>query len=293
MDLSVITRTKNRPVTLWRALESVAGQTARNFEWIVVNDAGEKGPVEEVAAAARERGVDVRVVHREKSCGMEAASNNGIRESKGRFVTIHDDDDTWDPRFIEVMTGRLSELQGSGFAGVTCGVTKVVERIEDDTITEVSRQPFQSMFRNVSIARVAAGVHSIIPGSFVYTREMYDRLGGYREDLPVLGDWDFHLRFLLEADVWMVPEPLFNYHFRYQDGSIYGNTVTAGLTRHRNYRALLQNEFWRRAFNSENGALLLAVATNLGAPAVMAHQTAERAYGRLVELVDRFNVRKR
>ena len=65
--VSVITRTKNRPALLRRALHSVAAQKYANVEWVVVNDGGEPGPVDEIIALAREQDINVAVVHNGKS----------------------------------------------------------------------------------------------------------------------------------------------------------------------------------------------------------------------------------
>ena len=73
------------------------------------------------------------------------------------------------------------------------------------------------------------------PISFLFSRAVYDEVGGFNEDMPVLGDWDFNLRFLMKADVGLVPEYLANHHIRVTDSKsedIYGNTVVSGLSSH-------------------------------------------------------------
>ena len=72
--VAVITRTKNRELLLNRALASVSSQTFRDFVWVIVNDGGERAPVEEIAGKASTSGIEVKVLHHEKSLGMEAAS---------------------------------------------------------------------------------------------------------------------------------------------------------------------------------------------------------------------------
>ncbi|WP_363323715.1 glycosyltransferase, partial [Accumulibacter sp.] len=43
--VAVITRTKDRPLLLQRALESVSGQSLTDIQWVIVNDGGEPAPV--------------------------------------------------------------------------------------------------------------------------------------------------------------------------------------------------------------------------------------------------------
>jgi glycosyltransferase involved in cell wall biosynthesis len=77
--IGVITRTKNHPLLLSRALDSVLEQTLPDWKLVVVNDGGEPDPVDalvkerEKAFAGR-----VQVIHHPKSHGMEAASNAGL-----------------------------------------------------------------------------------------------------------------------------------------------------------------------------------------------------------------------
>ena len=99
--VAIITRTKNRPLLLARAMHSIRDQTFKDYIWVLVNDAGEQESVDEIANQAREHGLECRVIHRDRSVGMEAASNHGIRESDSEFIVIHDDDDSWEDGFLE------------------------------------------------------------------------------------------------------------------------------------------------------------------------------------------------
>ena len=99
--VAVITRTKDRIPLLKRALESISDQTFRDFIWVVVNDGGERAGVDDIVAEARRRGIETRLLHHEKSLGMEAASNAGIRACDSEYIAIHDDDDSWKSAFLE------------------------------------------------------------------------------------------------------------------------------------------------------------------------------------------------
>ena len=48
MSVSIITRTKNRPLFLARAIKSVTTQTYTEWQHIIVNDAGNKEIVENI-----------------------------------------------------------------------------------------------------------------------------------------------------------------------------------------------------------------------------------------------------
>ena len=101
MKIAVITRTKNRPLLLPRAAESVLSQKIDNLVWVVVNDGGSKLEVETVIRDFRSRSDNEAVaIHNEISVGMEAATNIGITSCDSDYIIIHDDDDSWEPGFL-------------------------------------------------------------------------------------------------------------------------------------------------------------------------------------------------
>jgi glycosyltransferase involved in cell wall biosynthesis len=245
--VSIITRTKERPLTLARAAESVARQTLSDFEWVVVNDGGPKGPVDEVAERSRQRGIAVRVLHNDVSLGMEGASNRGIRESDSEFVVIHDDDDSWQETFLARTTQHLQALPAvSVTRGVVTRATQVIENIRDGQIVEVRRVPYDPDLKAITLFQMARLSRVPPPISFLYRRAALATVGLYRDDLPVLGDWEFNIRFLRHFDIEVLPELLANYHWRMNESGIYGNTVVAGIDRHAVVAARLQNELLRQ-----------------------------------------------
>ena len=257
--VAVITRTKNRNILLCRALESVCSQTYRNLIWVIVNDGGEKPGVDRVAEIAKERGVDVRVLHHEQSKGMEAASNAGIRSCESEYIVIHDDDDSWETNFLEKTVAFLES--DSCFAGVITHSILINEELKEDGPRTTSSYGFNTWLQSIYMMEMLM-VNSFPPISFLYKREIYDKVGGYDESLPVLGDWDFNIRFLKEADIGVIPELLARYHHRdtiTDAGNAYGNTVTAGVSKHVKYDAILRNHYLRTSPND------LGVLVNLAA----------------------------
>src|SRR5450631_3795066 len=83
--VAIITRTQDRPITLDRAIRGILGQTFTDWELVLVSDAGNLPAIHEVVArhSAALAG-RYRLIHRERSEGMQAASNHGIAESRSR-----------------------------------------------------------------------------------------------------------------------------------------------------------------------------------------------------------------
>jgi len=262
--VAVITRTKDRTLMLERARHSVLSQTFRDFVWVVVNDGGERSGVDAVLRDWPLELEPVVCVHHEVNRGMEAASNAGIHASKSDYIVIHDDDDTWHPRFLEETVGYLDSPDGLPFAAVLTGTTRVDETMTETSVVERHRSPWKPQIGGYPVGCVQfsdlAVENLFAPIALLIRRSAYEAVGGYDETLPVLGDWDFNLRLLCHGDIAVIPEELANYHHRPSvKGSNYGNSVHAGVNRHVIYDAVVRNRIVRKAMNDGNPVLATLV----------------------------------
>jgi len=246
--VAVITRTKNRPVTLKRAIMSVSEQTFRDYIHVIVNDGGDPGEVDRLvdmcADDAREK---ILVIHNPVSLGMEAASNVGIKASQSEYILIHDDDDSLYPDFLEKAVAFMQE-KGGVFCGVCTWMNLVKETIQGDSITTISEKLYSSM-RSVSIGQMAV-VNRLVPIGFLYKRHLHDEIGYYDETLPVLGDWDFYLRALEKYDIGILSQILARYHQRTSTQGIYANSLTDAVDKHAIYTPIVRNKHFRRDVQS-------------------------------------------
>jgi glycosyltransferase involved in cell wall biosynthesis len=267
--VAIVTRTKNRPVLLPRALESVLGQTFGDWQHVIVNDGGDPAPVDALVERQRARyGGRVRVVHNPRSVGMEAASNVGIRNSQSRYIVIHDDDDSWQPEFLAECVAYLEAPERATVGGVITHARMVVERIDGDQVEEVRSAPFNDWIRHITLYRMAVS-NMFPPISFLFRRAIADEIGLFREDLPVLGDWEFHLRVIARCEIGVIGKLLANYHHRrtLKDG-IYANTVIGGVDNHAFYDAKIRNDMLRQDLQANRLGLgmLVSVAGGLEGP---------------------------
>jgi len=261
--VAVIVRTVDRPLFLRRALASIGQQTFGDYVCVVVCDGGD------FAAAAdecRHAAIDPRrllVIENPISRGIEAASNLAIRRVISEFIAIHDDDDSWEPDFLQRTMRFLRGDEGTNYGGVTTWVNHVSEQSTPVGPVEKFRRPFPA-FDAVQFMELACR-NLFPPISFLFRRDLYDRLGGYDESLPVLGDWDFNLRFLLKADIGVVPERLANYHHRdLEPDRASGNSVIVNQERHAAYDVIVRNRILRSAIaGGRPDAALIAMARML------------------------------
>lgn len=106
--VSVIIPTYNRATLLPRALDSVALQTSRCGEVIVVDD-GSTDATAALLEQQAERGRMNLRVFRQNNKGPGAARNLGIEMAKYPFIAFLDSDDHWHKRKLELQYPSLSE----------------------------------------------------------------------------------------------------------------------------------------------------------------------------------------
>lgn len=262
-SIGIIMRTKNRPLLLERALRSVAGQQFDDWHLAVVNDGGEPEPVERLVAALPElQRKRVSVIHNAQSVGMEAASNMGLWSLETDYVMVHDDDDSLHPGFFRKTVDYLDCPPHPSVRGVITHTERIIERIEGDTVIQVGAYPYNDWLRTISLRRMLAG-NVFAPIAFVVDRQACREVGAFREDLPVLGDWDFNVRFLARYEIGVIPEKLAYYHNREDDGTgNYSSSVNAKAHLHEFYDNLLRNEWLRK--DIETGRTGLGAFANKG-----------------------------
>jgi glycosyltransferase involved in cell wall biosynthesis len=284
--VAVITRTKNRTILLKRAIRSVLDQGYEDWTHVIVNDGGDADEVHRVLAPSLDEYKGrVTVIDNPASVGMEAASNIGIRACSSEFIVIHDDDDSWERGFlercVEFMDSTSKPRLDFEYGGVVTHSLRIIEELEGQKVRQVASEPFNEWMTSVSLYRLAAG-NTFPPISFLFRRDVWEEVGCFREALPVLGDWDFHLRVCARYEIGLVPGLLANYHHRtsIQSGD-YGNTVVAADAKHRAYENLYRNELLRR--DLETGQFGLGFLVNMG----NSFENLHRQFGPMERVLDK------
>lgn len=118
---TIFTPSYNRAHTLPRVYESIAAQSFRDFEWVVVDDGSTDNTAELVEAWAREADFPIRYV-RQANGHKKTAFNRGVREARGELFLCWDSDDTAPADALQTFHDRWCEIPESArgeFVGVT------------------------------------------------------------------------------------------------------------------------------------------------------------------------------
>lgn len=222
--IAVITRTKDRPRLLRRALESLYAQTQTNFIHVVVNDGGDEGELKSVLKSFPDP--NRIILHNKKPKGLSATLNQAVRSTDAPYISILDDDDTWHPDRLKEVTSHLRSNPSIQACVVKMDIV-IEEADEDGSYKEVERRLHPdsgdgeiSLFKQCHRNYLSNGI-------ITYSRSIFNQIGGYDESLATAEDWDFGIRLLLETDVDIVrsEQSLFNYHQRPKAHGVDGNSV--------------------------------------------------------------------
>jgi glycosyltransferase involved in cell wall biosynthesis len=198
--ISVVIGTRNRRALLLRTLGTVLGQTHRDIEVVVVDEASDDGTAEAVAALGDAR---VRVVRNAEPQGVGRARNRGITESSGTYVAITDDDDLWAPDKLERQLLALRSTRGALWSFVGAMVID----------PELRMLRWQRVPAVDGLANRLLEVN-VVPGGasgVVARRDAIDTAGGFDGAYRHFADWDLWIRLALLGPAAPVVAALLGY----------------------------------------------------------------------------------
>jgi hypothetical protein len=210
MRVSVIVPLYNKAPFIKRCLDSIAAQSFRDFEAIVVDDGSTDGGG---AIAAAYPDARFRTI-RQANAGPGAARNCGIAEARGESIAALDADDAWLPEYLDSSV-RLLDARGPAVASVTSvyveyprgrswapiwkarGVREGVQKVTPQTPPVILLHMLACMTPCTTVARAS----------------VVRRWGGFREDgCRYAEDAMLWLKVLLNETVSFQLEPLVHVH---------------------------------------------------------------------------------
>jgi glycosyltransferase involved in cell wall biosynthesis len=195
--VSVVIPTQGR-ASLSRALESVLGQTERDFELIVVDDHSPHGLIDQALRGYADS--RVRCIRLSGRGGAAAARNAGVSCATANYIAFLDDDDEWLPEKLAVQLRVIEESENS--VGVVYTARITIYR--DSGRTTITRLPLT--FRPGITDNV------VTTSSVLLRRECFDRVGTFDEQLAIGSDYDMWLRIGREFVFHYLDMVLVKYH---------------------------------------------------------------------------------
>lgn len=105
--ISVIVPVYNVEPYLRQCVDSILGQTFRDFELILVDDGSPDG-CPAICDEYAKMDSRVKVIHKENG-GLSSARNAGLDVAKGKYIAFVDSDDWIHPEMSETMQNRMQQ----------------------------------------------------------------------------------------------------------------------------------------------------------------------------------------
>lgn len=207
MEATVIVPTYKRNAYLVKALDSVQKQTFTDFECLIVNDYPPfHDEVEAIVAALGDE--RFRVIHHEKNGGQPQARNTAILQAQTNILALLDDDDIWEPDFLELHVQRHRDMPEAGMV-----YSGAIEFWEED-ILGTKFFPATPPPEDIRTA-ILRGEFCLKCTSIVSVkRDAIMQSGMFDVTLPSYVDWDMWLRMSERYTFAHVEKPLawFRHH---------------------------------------------------------------------------------
>ena len=176
MKYSVIIPVYNRPDEVKELLESLAAQTHKDFEVLVVEDGSSLSCKDVVAAAKVMGGMDLHYYVKENS-GPGRSRNYGAAKAHGEYLVFLDSDCVLPPGYIEALDAALATEQADAFGGPDRA------HVAFTPMQKAINYAMTSFFTTGGIRGGRKKLDKFYPRSFNMgmRREVFERLGGFSE----------------------------------------------------------------------------------------------------------------
>jgi hypothetical protein len=206
MKISIIVPLYNKRPYVRQTLDSIARQSFRDWEAIVVDDGSTDGGAEIVAAYPDPR---FRLI-RQANAGPGAARNRALAEARGVFAAFLDADDRWLPEYLETTLAVL-DCRDAAPSAVSCGYVEYPKGISREPMWRKRgiREGVQSVTANLPGMQLSYLLAYMSSWSTVARAETVRRWGGFHEQGCRFGeDAVLWLKVLLNEPVHFLLRPL-------------------------------------------------------------------------------------
>ena len=213
--VSIVVPTYNREKELGRAIHSILQQTYVKYEIIIVDDGSTDHTMDAVQQFEDDR---IRYIRLEQNQGAGHARNVGIQEARYDYIAFLDSDDEWLPDKLRIQMAKLLSSEEK-LGMVYCRMGGRQRHSNARFICppmELRREVLEGeLFDKLLLSNV------IGTPTLVLRKECLEQVGGFKESLLCLEDWELILRIARHWRIGFVDEILVEVHKL--DGSISTN----------------------------------------------------------------------
>lgn len=171
------------PKWLNLAVESLLNQTYENWELVAVNDGSKDKRGVSILEKFSQEDARIRLIHATKNGGISAASNIGLKEARGEYIALMDQDDEIPSDALFWMVSALNENPDAEW--LYSDECKVQPREQVEPCEFILKPDWSPEFL----------YNSMYTGHLsVYKKGVIEKVGGFRSKFDFSQDYDLALR---------------------------------------------------------------------------------------------------
>jgi GT2 family glycosyltransferase/glycosyltransferase involved in cell wall biosynthesis len=211
--ISIIMPVYNRSGVVADAIQSVRAQVYENWELLIVDDGSTDDTYSYLESLLSKLGDPrIRLLKLDRNQGVSAARNVGLANSKGSIISYLDSDNQWYPEYLSIVIGALD--RSPDFLSCYMGqeIWEYLPALNISELRSIRACPFN---RSKLEQR-----NYIDLNVFAHRRSIYEQVGGFREDMRRLVDWEFILRITERQPPLFIPALMNKYFVGLVDNQI-------------------------------------------------------------------------
>ncbi|MDB5693982.1 MAG: glycosyltransferase family 2 protein [Alphaproteobacteria bacterium] len=197
-SISVVMPVRNAMPYLDAAIESIIGQTHRDFEFVILDDGSEDGSLERLRWWAA-RDSRIRLIEGGEGRGPVGSSNFVVSQSRAPIVARMDADDVAMPDRLQCQLAVLARHPDTVLVGsVWEGIDRQGRVVREPALSGLDSRGFAAPFAH---------------GSIMFRRQAFEAAGGYRNACRFWEDLDLYVRMADQGRVLVIPRSLYQHRF--------------------------------------------------------------------------------
>lgn len=208
---SVIIPIYNKAPYVEKAIRSVAAQTFREFEVIIINDGSTDKSLEVVESLFTSLTPPLGGwrAYSQQNQGVSTARNNGVKLAKYPYICFLDADDWWAPTFLEEMKALIEEFPDAGIYGTSYFKVKDGKHIPANIGVD---NGFERGYINYCQVYAKTMWMPLWTGAVCMPKMIFDDERGFKPNLKLGEDFDLWVRIAMKHPVAFLNIPLAYYN---------------------------------------------------------------------------------
>lgn len=166
---------------LSEAVESILGQTLRDFDFIIVDDGSTDNTLNILHDYEKEE-KRIKIIENSQNIGLTRSLNNALKAASGKYIARMDADDISSKERLEKQADFLDRNPGVAVAG------------SDAVVIDDQENILKKVVMPHDLEQKIKKRNYMLHGSLMFRKNVLKKLGGYDEEMRYAQDYELLLR---------------------------------------------------------------------------------------------------